>query len=56
MSEELRTFGANFTSGGARFQYAAAGVAEHSRSGAAGLVHGASPWLYGMARTELEKW
>ncbi|MFQ9950499.1 MAG: ABC transporter permease [Escherichia coli] len=55
MSEELRTFGANFTSGRGTVQYAAAGVAEHSRSGAAGLVHGASPWLYGMARTELEK-
>lgn len=56
MSEELRTFGANF--------YLGPGHGTHMpqqdlqiiiEQAPAGLIHGASPWLYGMARTELEK-
>ncbi|MEN3260863.1 FtsX-like permease family protein [Sodalis endosymbiont of Spalangia cameroni] len=56
MSEELRTFGANFYLGPGH------GVSLPQRElqtiidqAPAGLIHGASPWLYGMARTELEK-
>ena len=56
MSEELRTFGANFYIGPGH------GASMPQRElqtllddAPAGLVHGASPWLYGMARTELEK-
>ncbi|WP_205680326.1 ABC transporter permease [Brenneria alni] len=56
MSQELRTFGANFYIGPARgnslpqptFQQ----IVDHAP---AGLINAASPYLYGMARTELEK-
>ncbi|OZI14701.1 ABC transporter permease [Sodalis-like symbiont of Philaenus spumarius] len=56
MSEELRTFGANF--------YLGPGHGTHMpqqdlqtiiEQAPAGFIHGASPWLYGIARTELEK-
>ncbi len=36
-------------------RHAAASVADYLDQAPQGLVHGASPWLYGMARTELEK-
>lgn len=56
MSEELRTFGANFYIGpghGARMpQPALQAILDDAPTG---LIHGASPWLYGTARTELEK-
>lgn len=56
MSEELRTFGANFYIGPAH----GSGMPQPELqaildNAPAGLIHGASPWLYGMARTELEK-
>lgn len=56
MSEELRTFGANF--------YLGPGHGTHMpqqdlqtiiEQAPAGLIHSASPWFYGMVRTELEK-
>lgn len=56
MSEELRTFGANFYIGpghGSRMpQPALQAILDDAPNG---LIHGASPWLYGTARTELEK-
>lgn len=56
MSEELRTFGANFYIGpghGANMsQPELQAILDNAPQG---LIHGASPWLYGMARTELEK-
>lgn len=56
MSEELRTFGANFYigpgHGSGMPQQALQTILDQAPQG---LVHGASPWLYGMARTELEK-
>lgn len=57
MSEELRTFGANFYIGpghGTRMpQPTLQAIIDDAPKG---LIHGASPWLYGTARTELEKW
>lgn len=56
MSEELRTFGANFYigpgHGGNMPQPELQAILDNAPQG---LIHGASPWLYGMARTELEK-
>lgn len=56
MSEELRTFGANFYigpgHGSGMPQEALQTILDQAPDG---LVYGASPWLYGMARTELEK-
>ncbi len=56
MSEELRTFGANFYigpgHGSSMPQPALQAILDNAPPG---LIHGASPWLYGMARTELEK-
>ena len=56
MSEELRTFGANFYigpgHGSSMPQQELQSILDQAPQG---LVHGASPWLYGMARTELEK-
>lgn len=55
MSEELRTFGANFYIGpsndGSMSQQTLQSIVDRAP---AGLIHGASPWLYGVARTELE--
>ena len=55
MSEELRTFGANFYigpgHGSSMPQQELQSILDQAPQG---LVHGASPWLYGMARTELE--
>lgn len=57
MSEELRTFGANFYiragHGSSMPQQELQSILDQAPQE---LVHGASPWLYGMARTELEKW
>ena len=56
MSEELRTFGANFyigpSHGSSVPQPELQAILDKAPKG---LIHGASPWLYGMARTELEK-
>ncbi|WP_058910067.1 ABC transporter permease [Entomohabitans teleogrylli] len=56
MSEELRTFGANFYigpgHGSSMPQQELQAILDDAPQG---LIHGASPWLYGMARTELEK-
>jgi putative ABC transport system permease protein len=56
MSEELRTFGANFYIGpghGTRMpEPTLQAILDDAPKG---LIHGASPWLYGTARTELEK-
>ncbi|POP42648.1 ABC transporter permease [Superficieibacter electus] len=56
MSEELRTFGANFYigpgHGSGMPQEALQTILDQAPDG---LVYGSSPWLYGMARTELEK-
>ncbi|MBV8872550.1 MAG: ABC transporter permease [Metakosakonia sp.] len=56
MSEELRTFGANFYIGpGHGASMPQAELQAILDKAPQGLIHGASPWLYGMARTELEK-
>lgn len=56
MSEELRTFGANFYIGPGHGASMPQPELQAILDGApAGLIHGASPWLYGTARTELEK-
>ncbi|CAK8744278.1 hypothetical protein SODG_007370 [Sodalis praecaptivus] len=56
MSEELRTFGANFYLGpGHGISLPQQELQTIIDQAPAGLIHGASPWLYGMARTELEK-
>lgn len=56
MSEELRTFGANFYIGPGHGASMPQAELQAILDGApAGLIHGASPWLYGTARTELEK-
>lgn len=56
MSEELRTFGANFYLGpGHGVSLPQQELQTIIDQAPAGLIHGASPWLYGMARTELEK-
>lgn len=56
MSEELRTFGANFYVGpGHGASMAQPELQSILDRAPDGLVRGASPWLYGMARTELEK-
>lgn len=56
MSEELRTFGANFYIGpghGKSMDQRELQPILHDAP--PGLINAASPWLYGMARTELEK-
>ncbi|MEH2920045.1 putative ABC transport system permease protein [Samsonia erythrinae] len=56
MSQELRTFGANFYIGPARGNTLAQSTFQSIVDSApAGLINAASPYLYGMARTELEK-
>ncbi len=56
MSEELRTFGANFYIGPAHGTRMPQPELQAILDAAPqGLIHGASPWLYGTARTELEK-
>lgn len=56
MSEELRTFGANFYIGPGHGTSMPQPTLQAILDGAPkGLIHGASPWLYGTARTELEK-
>lgn len=56
MSEELRTFGANFYIGpGHGASMPQAELQTILDQAPNGLIYGASPWLYGMARTELEK-
>lgn len=56
MSQELRAFGANFYIGPARGDALAQDTFQQIVDGApGGLVNAASPYLYGMARTELEK-
>ncbi|MFK3704041.1 putative ABC transport system permease protein [Raoultella sp. BIGb0138] len=56
MSEELRTFGANFYIGPAHGTRMPQPELQTILDAAPqGLIHGASPWLYGTARTELEK-
>ncbi|PWC24201.1 ABC transporter permease [Brenneria nigrifluens] len=56
MSQELRTFGANFYIGPARGNALPQPTFQQIVDGApAGLINAASPYLYGMARTELEK-
>lgn len=56
MSEELRTFGANFYIGPGHGKSMQQSELQPILDQApAGLVNAASPWLYGMARTELEK-
>lgn len=56
MSEELRTFGANFYIGPVHGKNMQQSELQPILDDApAGLVNAASPWLYGMARTELEK-
>ncbi|MGL6018888.1 MAG: ABC transporter permease [Gibbsiella quercinecans] len=56
MSEELRTFGANFYIGpGHGNTLAQAQLQPILDAAPPGLINAASPYLYGMARTELEK-
>ncbi|NPC99798.1 FtsX-like permease family protein [Brenneria sp. hezel4-2-4] len=56
MSQELRTFGANFYIGPARGNSLPQPTFQQIVDDApAGLINAASPYLYGMARTELEK-
>lgn len=56
MSEELRTFGANFYIGPGHGKSMQQSELQPILDEAPrGLVNAASPWLYGMARTELEK-
>ncbi len=56
MSEELRTFGANFYIGPDHGNSLAQKTVQPILDNApAGLVNAASPFLYGIARTELEK-
>ncbi|WP_208231357.1 ABC transporter permease [Brenneria izadpanahii] len=56
MSQELRTFGANFYIGPARGNSLPQTTFQQIVDNApAGLINAASPYLYGMARTELEK-
>lgn len=56
MSQELRTFGANFYIGPARGSSLPQATFQQIMDNApAGLINAASPYLYGMARTELEK-
>lgn len=56
MSEELRTFGANFYIGpGHGNTLAQAQLQPILDAAPSGLINAASPYLYGMARTELEK-
>ncbi|WP_338090250.1 ABC transporter permease [Pectobacterium aquaticum] len=56
MSQELRTFGANFYIGPARGNMIPQSTFQPIIDNApAGLINASSPYLYGMARTELEK-
>lgn len=56
MSQELRTFGANFYIGPAHGgSLAQRGFQPILDNAPPGLINAASPYLYGMARTELEK-
>ncbi|KHS75056.1 ABC transporter permease [Pectobacterium brasiliense] len=56
MSQELRTFGANFYIGPARGNTIPQSTFHPIIDNApAGLINASSPYLYGMARTELEK-
>ncbi len=56
MSQELRTFGANFYIGPAHGgTLAQSGFQPILDNAPPGLINAASPYLYGMARTELEK-
>ncbi|WP_323635290.1 ABC transporter permease [Pectobacterium polaris] len=56
MSQELRTFGANFYIGPARGNAIPQSTFQPIIDNApAGLINASSPYLYGMARTELEK-
>ncbi|WP_308415669.1 ABC transporter permease [Pectobacterium brasiliense] len=56
MSQELRTFGANFYLGPTRGNTIPQSTFQPIIDNApAGLINAASPYLYGMARTELEK-
>ncbi|WP_161509533.1 FtsX-like permease family protein [Pectobacterium carotovorum] len=56
MSQELRTFGANFYIGPARGNTITQSTFQPIIDNApAGLINASSPYLYGMARTELEK-
>ncbi|MDY4332403.1 FtsX-like permease family protein [Pectobacterium brasiliense] len=56
MSQELRTFGANFYIGPARGNTIPQSMFQPIIDNApAGLINASSPYLYGMARTELEK-
>lgn len=56
MSEELRTFGANFYIGPGHGKSMDQRELQPILNDAPpGLINAASPWLYGMARTELEK-
>ncbi|WP_338126299.1 ABC transporter permease [Pectobacterium brasiliense] len=56
MSQELRTFGANFYIGPARGNTIPQSTFQLIIDNApAGLINASSPYLYGMARTELEK-
>ncbi|WP_350338150.1 ABC transporter permease [Symbiopectobacterium purcellii] len=56
MSQELRTFGANFYIGPAHGgSLAQNGFQPILDNAPPGLINAASPYLYGMARTELEK-
>ncbi|KHN91281.1 ABC transporter permease [Pectobacterium actinidiae] len=56
MSQELRTFGANFYIGPARGNTILQSTFQPIIDNApAGLINASSPYLYGMARTELEK-
>ncbi|MBG6241270.1 MAG: FtsX-like permease family protein [Candidatus Symbiopectobacterium sp. Dall1.0] len=56
MSQELRTFGANFYIGPAHGgSLAQSGFQPILDNAPSGLINAASPYLYGMARTELEK-
>lgn len=55
MSEELRTFGANFYIGPGHDSNMSQQTLQIILDQApTGLIHAASPWLYGVARTELE--
>ncbi|WP_156106987.1 ABC transporter permease [Rahnella sp. WP5] len=56
MSQELRTFGANFYIGPASDNtLSQADFQQILTTAPAGLINAGSPYLYGMARTELEK-
>ncbi|VEH66584.1 ABC superfamily ATP binding cassette transporter, membrane protein [Rodentibacter pneumotropicus] len=56
MSQELRTFGANFYIGSTKGEMLSVNqIDEILRQSPQGLVTAASPYLYGITRSELEK-